>query len=137
MSLIHAAAVLDADAPDYVVQLQAGTHALTGDEAPREGGQDRGPAPYEFVLAGLAQCTAATLRMYMQRKSWPAARIDVRTELHADREGLQYVRRVVTLDGPLDGPLDDAQRQRLAEICEKTPVTQFIKRGTRIETTLN
>lgn len=133
MSLIHAAAVLDADAPDYVVQLQAGTHALTGDEAPREGGQDRGPAPYEFVLAGLAQCTAATLRMYMQRKTWPAARIAVRTELHADREGVQYVSRVVTLDGPLD----DAQRQRLAEICEKTPVTQFIKRGTRIETTLN
>ena len=97
MSLIHAAAVLDADAPDYVVQLQAGTHALTGDEAPREG-RDRGPAPYEFVLAGLAQCTAATLRMYMQRKTWPATRIDVRTELHADRDGTQYVRRVVTLD---------------------------------------
>lgn len=84
------------------------------------------------MLAGLAQCTAATLRMYMQRKTWPAVHIDVRTELHADRERQQYVRRVVTLEGPLD----DAQRQRLAEICEKTPVTLFIKRGTRIETTL-
>ncbi|WP_175713582.1 OsmC family protein [Burkholderia ambifaria] len=133
MPLIHAAATLTADAPDYVVQLQAGTHALTGDEAPREGGQGLGPAPFEFVLAGLAQCTAATLRMYMQRKTWPAVRIDVHTELHADREGQQYVRRTVTLEGPLD----DAQRQRLAEICEKTPVTLFIKRGTRIETTLN
>ncbi|AOI89081.1 OsmC family protein [Burkholderia pseudomultivorans] len=132
MPSIHATAVLDADAPDYVVRLQAGSHSLTGDEAEREGGHDAGPAPYEFVLAGLAQCTAATLRMYMQRKSWPAVRIDVRTELHADREGLQYVRRVVTLDGALD----DAQRARLAEICEKTPVTLFIKRGTRIETTL-
>ncbi|AOJ77758.1 OsmC family protein [Burkholderia ubonensis] len=132
MSLIHAAATLAADAPDYVVQLQAGSHALTGDEAPREGGQGVGPAPFELVLAGLAQCTAATLRMYLQRKAWPAARIDVRAELHADREGLQYVRRVVTVDGPLD----DAQRQRLAEISEKTPVTLFIKRGTRIETTL-
>ncbi|KVC19811.1 OsmC family protein [Burkholderia pseudomultivorans] len=132
MPSIHATAVLDADAPDYVVRLQAGSHSLTGDEAEREGGHDAGPAPYEFVLAGLAQCTAATLRMYMQRKSWPAVRIDVRTELHADREGLQYVRRVVTLDGALD----DARRARLAEICEKTPVTLFIKRGTRIETTL-
>ncbi|KVG64238.1 OsmC family protein [Burkholderia pseudomultivorans] len=132
MPSIHATAVLDADAPDYVVRLQAGSHALTGDEAEREGGHDAGPAPYEFVLAGLAQCTAATLRMYMQRKSWPAVRIDVRTELHADREGLQYVRRVVTLDGALD----DAQRARLAEICEKTPVTLFIKRGTQIETKL-
>lgn len=43
---------------------------------------------------------------------------------------LQYVRRAVTVDGPLD----DAQRKRLAEISEKTPVTRFIMRGTRIET---
>lgn len=132
MSLILAVAVLEADAPDYVVNLQAGSHALTGDEAEREGGGNRGPAPFEFVLTGLAQCTAATLRMYMQRKSWPTSRIDVRAELHVDREGQQYVRRVVTIDGPLD----DAQRQRLAEICEKTPVTLFVKRGTRIDTSL-
>lgn len=132
MPLIHAAAVLDADAPDYVVTLQAGSHGLTGDEAEREGGGNRGPAPYEFVLAGLAKCTVATLRMYMQRKSWPASRIEAHTELHVDRDGQQYVRRIVTIDGSLD----DAQRQRLAEICEKTPVTLFIRRGTRIETTM-
>ncbi|MGF6552337.1 putative OsmC-like protein [Paraburkholderia youngii] len=54
------------------------------------------------------------------------------TTLHVDHEGNQYVRRTVVVDAPLD----DAQRARLAEICEKTPVTLFIKRGTRIDTTM-
>jgi putative redox protein len=91
-----------------------------------------GPAPFEFVLSGLAACTAATLRMYMQRKAWPGGRIKVDTELHVERDGGQFIRRTVSVEGPLD----DSQRNRLAEICEKTPVTLFIKRGTRIDTTV-
>ncbi|WP_323122082.1 OsmC family protein [Burkholderia alba] len=132
MPLIHASAEMAADAPNYVVDIEAGAHRFQGDENEHEGGANRGPAPYELVLSGLAACTAATLRMYMQRKTWPDARIRVRTELHVDRDGAQYVRRTIAVEGALD----DAQRQRLAEISEKTPVTLFVKRGTRIETTL-
>ncbi|WP_028204607.1 OsmC family protein [Paraburkholderia nodosa] len=132
MPLATATASLAADAPNYVVAIEAGRHPLTGDEGPHEGGQDRGPAPFTLVLSGLAACTAATLRMYMQRKTWPAAAIAVEVSLHADHDGAQYIRRGVAVDGPLE----EAQRARLAEICEKTPVTLFIKRGTRIDTTL-
>ncbi|AOK31362.1 peroxiredoxin [Burkholderia singularis] len=132
MSFFHATAEMAPDAANYVVDLQAGSHRLQGDEHTREGGNDAGPAPYEFVLSGLVACTVATLRMYMQRKSWPDARLSARAELHVERDGTQYVRRTITVDGPLD----DAQRQRLLEISEKTPVTLFIKRGTRIDTAL-
>ncbi|WP_321898864.1 OsmC family protein [Paraburkholderia heleia] len=132
MPLASATARLAADAPNYVVAIEAGRHPLTGDEGPHEGGQDRGPAPFAFVLSGLAACTAATLRMYMQRKTWPAAAIAVEVSLHVDHDGTQTIRRGVAVDGPLE----EAQRARLAEICEKTPVTLFIKRGTRIDTTL-
>ncbi|SOF00873.1 putative redox protein [Burkholderia sp. OK233] len=132
MTLAIATAISDADSPNYVVKIDAGTHSLLGDEGPREGGQDSGPAPFEFVLSGLAACTAATLRMYMQKKTWPGGRIKVDTQLHVERDGGQYIRRTVSVDGPLD----DSQRKRLAEICEKTPVTLFIKRGTRIDTTM-
>ncbi|CAE6727049.1 OsmC family protein [Paraburkholderia haematera] len=132
MTLATATAISDADSPNYLVQIDAGTHNLLGDEGAREGGQDSGPAPFEFVLSGLAACTAATLRMYMQKKAWPGERIKVATELHIERDGGQYIRRTVSVDGPLD----DSQRTRLAEICEKTPVTLFIKRGTRIDTAM-
>lgn len=132
MPLASASAHLAAEAPNYVVTIVAGRHTLTGDESPHEGGEDRGPSPFAFVLSGLAACTSATLRMYMQRKTWPAAAIGVEVSLHTDRDGTQYIRRSVSVDGPLE----EAQRSRLAEICEKTPVTLFIKRGTRIDTTL-
>lgn len=132
MPLIHAAAEMAADAPNYVVDIEAGTHRLQGDEHESEGGRNLGPAPYELLLSSLAACTVATLRMYMQRKTWPAAHLQVRAELHVDGDGAQYIRRTIQVDGALD----DAQRQRLAEISEKTPLTLFIKRGTRIETTL-
>ncbi|MBP0588406.1 OsmC family protein [Paraburkholderia sp. LEh10] len=133
MPLASATAHLAADAPDYLVAIEAGRHPLTGDEGPHEGGQDRGPAPFAFVLSGLAACTAATLRMYMQRKTWPSATIAVAVSLHADHDGIQYIRR----DVAVGGSLEEAQRARLAEICERTPVTLFIKRGTRIDTTLS
>lgn len=132
MPLATASACLTADAPNYLVAIEAGRHALAGDEGPHEGGQNRGPAPFELVLGGLAACTSATLRMYMQRKGWPDGTIAVTATLHADHEGNQYIRRTVAVDATLD----TAQRGRLAEICEKTPVTLFIKRGTRIETTM-
>jgi putative redox protein len=132
MTLIRSSADLAVDALNYVVDLELGSHHLQADEHASEGGDNRGPAPYELVLGGLVACTAATLRMYMQRKEWPNIHLHVTAELHADHDGTQYIRRVVTLDGTLD----EAQRTRIMEICEKTPVTKFIQRGTRIETTL-
>jgi len=133
MPLAIATAEPDIGAPDYVVRIEAGNHALLGDEGLHEGGQDRGPAPFAFVLSGLVACTAATLRMYMQKKGWPSGRISVTADLHVAPDGSQYIRRTVSVDAQLDQP----QRARLAEICEKTPVTLFIKRGTRIDTTMH
>ncbi|MGF6653837.1 putative OsmC-like protein [Paraburkholderia youngii] len=52
---------------------------------------------------------------------------------NADLDGTQYIRR----DVAIGGPLEEAQRARLADICEKTPVTLFVRRGTRIDTTLH
>lgn len=88
MPLATATAELDIDAPDYLVGIKAGKHALVGDEGLHEGGQDRGPAPFAFVLSGLVACTAATLRIYMQKKAWPVGRIGVNADLHVDRDRL-------------------------------------------------
>ncbi|NUY04198.1 hypothetical protein G5S42_31835 [Paraburkholderia sp. JPY169] len=51
---------------------------------------------------------------------------------NADHDGTQYICR----DVAVDGPLEETQRARLADICEKTLGTLFIRRGTRIDTTL-
>src|SRR3989442_759300 len=95
------------------------------------GGTDRGPAPYERLLASLAGCTASTLRMVAARKGWELGSIHGALELHKDAEGgRDRITRVISLTGPLD----DRQKAALADIAEKTPVTKTIKAGATIET---
>jgi putative redox protein len=121
----------DIGTTDYAVALKAGHHRLTADERPDLGGQDAGPAPYELLCAALSACTAITLRMYAGRKGWPltGAHVDVRFARENDVERLDRTLR-------FEGDLDAAQRARLADIAERTPVTLTLKRSMAITTTV-
>jgi putative redox protein len=112
--------------------IEARTHHLTADEPASNGGTDTGPAPYELLLASLAACTSLTLRMYADRKSLQLGRIDVMAHFGRDKDGNESIQREISFGETLS----DEQRQRLAEICEKTPVTKTLKRGTPITTNL-
>lgn len=116
----------------YTTQIKVGGHALTGDETPRNGGSGAGPAPYDYLLAGLGACTAITLRMYADRKQWPVTAVAVDLHLTHAEDGSLLVRRTLTISGAVDA----AQQARMAEIAEKTPVTLTLKAGLRIDTTL-
>lgn len=116
----------------YAVDLATGKHRLTGDEPEAAGGADAGPSPFGLLLSALGSCTAITLLMYAERKGW--ALTGVAIDLAYRREGdAAHIDR----DVRVDGALDDAQRARLAEIAEKTPVTLAIRAGTEIRTTLH
>lgn len=117
----------------FVQNIRARTHHLTADEPPSLGGTDTGPAPYELLLSGLAACTAITLRMYADRKGWDLGRIEVHAKFLHREDDTESIDRVVSVSGALT----PEQQARLAEICEKTPVTKTVKRGTPIHTTLN
>jgi putative redox protein len=117
--------------PGYPVDLHVGGHDLRADEPTDIGGTDTGPAPFGLLAASLAACTAITLRMYAERKSWPLERVQVRVEVTED-DGQQQAERVVRLDGALD----EDQRSRLLEIAERTPVTKTLKRALTIRTRL-
>jgi putative redox protein len=104
----------------YGVRIDAGGHALRADEPVDHGGGDTGPPPFGLLLSGLGACTAITLRMYAERKDWPLNGVDVQlTYVVKDRKA-QWIDRVITVHGPLN----DDQRRKLAEIAEKTPVTE-------------
>ncbi|KGB52538.1 OsmC family protein [Sphingopyxis sp. LC81] len=113
----------------YRTEINVGGHDLIGDEGPGLGGQNLGPAPYDFLLAGLGAVTAITLRMYADRKGWPLESVDVSLRL-LSKDGLR-VDRVLTIAG-----LDDEQKARLADIAERTPVTLTLKGGLPIDTRL-
>jgi uncharacterized OsmC-like protein len=61
----------------YGVRIDAGGHALRGDEPAGQGEADTGPPPFGLLLSGLGACIAITLRMYTERKGWPPAGVDV------------------------------------------------------------
>ncbi|AGU53457.1 OsmC-like protein [Variovorax paradoxus B4] len=111
------------------VDLASG-HTLISDEPSVLGGEGAGSTPYELVIAGLGACTAITLRMYADLKSWPLESVQV--DLHLSREdNAMVIERSLRIFG-----LDDAQRARLAEIAERTPVTLTLKAGIPIRTHL-
>jgi len=116
---------------NYAVVIAAGHHRLSADEGPALGGKDTGPNPYDLLCSALGACTAITLRMYAERKAWPLRAVDVDVRFKGQgKEGA--IARVLRFEGELD----EAQRARLADIAERTPVTLTLKQGLEITTTL-
>ena len=118
-----------------------GPHEMVADEPVAVGGQDSGPGPYDFVLAGLGACTSMTMRMYADRKSLPVDRFTVtlkHSKIHAEdcaecetRVGmLDQIDRVISIEGDLDAD----QRKRLMEIADKCPVHRTLTSEIRIVT---
>ncbi len=124
-----ASRVLTTTGADYATDVRTGEHRLRADEPIAKGGNDTGPAPYEYLLAALGACTGMTLRMYADRKKWPLETVAVHLsheKIHAAdcddcerNEGrVDIIQRVVEVTGDLSA----TQRTRLLEIANKCPV---------------
>jgi putative redox protein len=130
-------------ATGFVQQIVAGSHRLIADEPLAAGGTDRGPGPYELLLAALGACTSMTISMYARRKAWPLENVSVELRHEqtylADCEDcekgeslLSRLHRVIELTGPLSAE----QRSRLLEIANKCPVHRTLTSKIEIETRL-
>jgi putative redox protein len=105
----------------YQQEVITGQHRLLADEPADMGGNDAGPAPFDFVMAGLGACTSMTLRMYAERKGLALQRVNVEMTHHkVEIDGVkrECIERQITLEGDLT----PEQRQRLLEIANKCPV---------------
>lgn len=121
--------------------VSVGPHQMVADEPVAAGGDDSGPGPYDYVLAGLGACTSMTMRMYADRKSLPLERVTVtldHSKIHAEdcaecetRTGmLDQIERVISIEGALDAE----QRKKLMEIADKCPVHRTLTSEIRIVT---
>jgi uncharacterized OsmC-like protein/fermentation-respiration switch protein FrsA (DUF1100 family) len=118
-----------------------GPHHLLADEPVAAGGDDSGPGPYDFVLAGLGACTSMTMRLYAERKSLPLDRITVtlrHNKIHAEDcaecETKAGMLDQIDLAIGMEGALDAEQRKRLLEIADKCPVHRTLTSEIRIVT---
>ena len=120
----------------FTTAMKVGSHGMLADEPTSVGGNDFGPAPYEYVSGGLAACTVMTVQMYAKRKDWPLENV----EIHISHD------KIVNEDGQptdrflrhlkLEGQLEEKQKQRLLQIADKCPVHKTLSKGSIIETIL-
>src|SRR4029077_18533834 len=121
--------------------ISVGPHHLVADEPVAAGGEDTGPGPYDFLLAGLGACTSMTMRLYADRKMLPLERTTVtlrHSKIHAQdcaecetKQGLlDQIERVIAMEGALDAD----QRNKLMEIADKCPVHRTLTSEIRIVT---
>ena len=119
----------------YRGEIRAGRHRLVVDEGTGVGGNDEGLNPYQLVLAGLVQCTAATLRMYADRKGWGLGTVTVRARLLRSGDGATRSDRIERTIA-FSEEISDEQRRRLGVIADRTPVTRTLREGLPIDTTI-
>jgi putative redox protein len=143
VQLLTGTVLVRGGAHGYTQEIRTPRHSLLADEPESVGGSDRGPTPYDLLLAALGACTSMTLRMYADRKKWPLTAVEVllrHGRVHAkdcedclSTKGMVHrIEREIVLVGDLDGE----QRQRLLEIADRCPVHRTLSNEIRITTTL-
>ena len=117
----------------FQVEARTGANAIFVDEPISAGGLGSGPSPFDLLSAALGSCTAMTVRLYAERKSWPLKRARVRVTHH---RGTLQERDSFHREITLEGALDAAQRTRLMEIAARCPVHLSLERGADITSSL-
>lgn len=112
--------------------VEAGPHKLIADAPSQFGGEDAGFVPHDLLAAALGACTALTLNMYAQRKSFPLEKVDVRVE-HAERDGAYVFHRHIDYYGDLTAE----QKESLTAIANKCPVHKTLSGQIQIVTDSN
>ncbi|MGB6037104.1 MAG: bifunctional alpha/beta hydrolase/OsmC family protein [Cryomorphaceae bacterium] len=128
----------------FTTEISAGDHVFLADEPEVVGGNNMGPTPYQLLNASLGTCTAMTLKMYAERKSWPLEKVTVslrNSKLHVEDsshpEGKKSKVEVFKRRILIEGDLDQEQRERLLEIANKCPVHRTLTESDmKVETEL-
>ncbi|QER40926.1 OsmC family protein [Acinetobacter suaedae] len=131
MSVI-ATAKVQALATPWQGQVSSGTHQFLTDKPETAGGHDTGPAPYDFLTASLASCTMITLRMYANHKGIELGDFSVEVDFHTNREQQERIERRVIFTQSVSHDL----KEKILNVCSKTPVTKTLLRSLDIQTVI-
>lgn len=132
---------LNVEDDKFTTLMQTRRHSLIADEPESFGGDDLGPAPYDFLSAALASCSVLTVKLYAERKGWDLQEVYAYTtysQKHSDDLMLD-VEKPGNIDHmskkiKLVGNLTEEQRSRLTAIAAKCPVHKTLTGNMVIET---
>lgn len=128
--------------------IRAGHHRLESD-APRPIGDDRGPSPYDLLLAALGADAVMALRRRAERAGRSGGRITIRLEQDHEHErdndrgdALETIRRRARIESGRDDKEDKEDNDAVGEsfvaavreALDDTPLMRSLRRGLRFET---
>ena len=128
---------------DYTSYIKVRDHEFVGDEPESLGGYNKGPNPYEYLLAALGSCVTMTVRMYANHKQWPLDEVIVHLSHAKD-----YAEDCVDCDNAsakidkimkrieFRGDLSPEQIKRLHDISNKCPVYKTLLSEIKIDSEL-
>ncbi len=126
--------VREIDPGPFTARMVAGRHVQLGDQPAASGGQDAGPAPYDYLANALALCTVQTIRVYARHKKLDLGPVAAR--VHYDKrhvtdcedcvEGKSMTMLHFDVVLEVDAAIDDGLRAKLVEIAHKCPVHQTL-----------
>lgn len=102
----------------YLTKVTTGNHEIIVDEPIDKGGKDLAPKPTELLAASLASCTAITLKMYAERKTWDVGEIFVDVTLVDNDDKTKTTLNRSIRFSKTDIPEDQMKRfQHIANAC--------------------
>lgn len=118
----------------YLTNITAGNKEIIGDEPVDLGGQDKGLNPYELLASALAMCTAATLRMYSERKGWDLGEIKVDVGVKNDTSTkTTFFEKHISFS---NSTIAENELKRLKAIADACPVNKMLTNQIEIKTIL-
>ncbi|HJT80163.1 MAG TPA: OsmC family protein [Chthoniobacterales bacterium] len=134
--------VVTGTARDFFQQIVTGKHQLVADEpADVDLGTDKGPSPYDYLLAALGTCTSMTIGWQARKRKIPLEGIKVslwQSRVHAKdcedcltKEGMIHQ---IDLDIELRGNFTPEQRRILMQAAERCPVHRTLTSEIKIRT---
>ncbi|MBN9337462.1 MAG: OsmC family protein [Chryseobacterium sp.] len=119
----------------YYTEVIAGENKIITDEPIDKGGRNKGFNPFEILATSLASCTAATLRMYIDRKGWEIPQINVEVELenYPQTKTAQFCR---VIDFGITEISEDI-KDKLFKIADACPVHKILTNDIEVLTKIH
>lgn len=116
----------------YYTEVIAGENKIITDEPIDKGGGNKGFNPFEILATSLASCTAATLRMYIDRKGWdiPIINVEVDLENFPQTKNAQFC-RIIDFGTTA---VSEEIRDKLFKIADACPVHKILTNNIEILT---
>lgn len=112
------------------LEMRTSSHTLQADQPPRLGGNDSGPAPYDFLHAGLGSCTAITIRAYAARKNIDLAGFSLSVSSRRDENKNLIIDKELTFAGNYS----DEDVKKLVEVSKACSMHKDLAKAVEINT---